>query len=152
MLFVFGFVLAMFGFALLMFGGGPWLGGKRIPPRAARWTGAVWLSYFPLVFILRYALDRLELLEMVHPTLVYAVLAALCLVLGLVIITRATGRLPARQTPASTQTATQRRQPILDPPTAGVPSPQTSYPATPAVRKKNSPRPGSPEKNPFDFS
>jgi uncharacterized membrane protein len=149
MLFVFGFVLAMFGFALLVFGDGPWIGGKRIPSRAARWTGVIWLSYFPVVFGVRYALAELELLDAVDPTLVYGVLAGLCLIVGLAIITRATRRLPVRR---NTATSAFTERPHIGGAPASSPFPERPFSGSAGAAKKRAPRTAQPEKNPFDFS
>jgi hypothetical protein len=159
MFFIPGFLLGAAGFAMLVVGQFA-LGKRVVKSRPARWAGAIWVSYLPLVFAARYLMAQLELDEYLHPAVIYGILLAICLPTGSIIVLRsAYGGIGRRPRPQAASVSKNPFEPLSPAASAeqsfpSAPDDFFSPPPAPLPSRSRKParRPAPPEKNPFDFS
>lgn len=152
MVFFFGFFLTMAGIALLLSGGFR-LKTKRLSKRAARWSGATFVAFFPLVLLVYFAARKIDPEENVPADVYFWSLAVLDLAVGLTIFFR--GLKPLGRRPAgSTGTAPGSLEPFPPPEDFPPPSAPAIEPPPAVQHPGPTPRKGGyvpPTESPFEL-
>jgi hypothetical protein len=130
-------------------GGFTFPGRSKLSDFPARLSGALFLAFFPLVFLTRYLVRRFELVEQVDTYIVYWVLLILCIACGCGVLLRALSRTQPLRRPKVIAPA-----PAIVPPAPAIapPNPVSDGDFLPAPKPRKVSRPQPETKNPFDFS
>jgi hypothetical protein len=154
--FLLGVLMGVAGLAMVILGEVTLPGGGVIKSKPSRRAGIVWLSFFPLAFLVSAVLRFLGLDEAVDPRLVFWIVSTLCLCVGLGYLLPAwsAGR-PRRRKPAAAKSPANlfEAQPAVgvstepSPPPSPEPEPWLAPAETKPARRRV-----QEEKNPFDFS
>ncbi len=153
MLFLLGFLLFMLGFAMVVLGQVRLTETWVLSRKVSRVTGSIFLSFFPLVFAVRFGLYVLEWEEILSPTLINWLMFVLVLMAGGGYVWWAS-RVPKPPGPRLAPGASEKNlfsEPAKEPASASPPAaPENLQWLPPPV--KPLPRSGRREQNPFDFS
>jgi hypothetical protein len=160
--FVLGVLMGVAGFALLVLGEIKLPGGRLIKGQPARRAAVVWLSFFPVVFLVSAVLRILDLDDIVDPLLVFWIVSTSCLCIGLGFVLPVWSAARPRQgrqergkavaaNPFESQPAA---RPVHETPVRENPAPSAAKPEPWLAPTESKPgrRRVREEKNPFDFS